>query len=176
MSVTWNGGMDNMLTVLWDEGLSASKIGGRMTLALGEVITKNSVIGRAHRLRLPQRPHAVHAVGERPIRAVKSVSLPLLSMVEVQVERPVEDFAERLAACSVEPVVEPPVADQPPPAGPVRECAWMLNDSYPWVSCDEPTLPGKPYCGDHCARAYLPNKKKPDARFTLGPDPSHVPA
>ena len=45
----WNDDLDARLTSDWDAGFSASEIGRRMG------ISKNSVIGRAHRLQLPSR-------------------------------------------------------------------------------------------------------------------------
>ena len=75
-------------------------------------------------------------------------------------------------------VVIPPAAPRPPPAaaaphrvpvqyvrevapparyGRVTPCAWPLDDwrrPGRFVSCDVPSLPGRPYCGEHCERAY----------------------
>jgi len=49
---TWTEDRVNGLKVLWDEGLSASKI----ARALGNGLTRNAVIGKAHRLGLLSRP------------------------------------------------------------------------------------------------------------------------
>ena len=51
------------------------------------------------------------------------------------------------------------VREVAPPAryGRVTGCAWPLDDwrrPGRFVSCDAPSLPGKPYCGEHCRRAY----------------------
>ena len=75
-------------------------------------------------------------------------------------------------------LVTPPAAPRPPPAaaaphrapvqhvrevapparyGRVMPCAWPLDDwrrPGRFVSCDAPSLPGRPYCGEHCERAY----------------------
>ena len=45
--------IDNQLRALWGEGLSTRLIGQRLG------VSKNAVIGRAHRLRLPSRPHVL---------------------------------------------------------------------------------------------------------------------
>lgn len=50
----WTNHLDSMLTYLWDQGMSASNIGIR----LGR--SRNSVIGRARRIRLAARPNPVH--------------------------------------------------------------------------------------------------------------------
>ena len=55
-------------------------------------------------------------------------------------------------------VVTPPAAPLPARYGRVEPCAWPLDD---WrrpgrlVSCDAPSLPGKPYCGEHAQLAYV---------------------
>ena len=49
----WTPERDGELLGLWDEGHSTSEIGRRMG------ITKNAVIGRAHRLMLPARPSPI---------------------------------------------------------------------------------------------------------------------
>ena len=46
----WHPSEDQMLTALWAQGLSTMQIAARM-----QGRTKNSVIGRAHRLELPAR-------------------------------------------------------------------------------------------------------------------------
>ena len=45
----WTSAMISMLTVFWAEGLSVREIGGRMG------VSRNSIIGKVHRLGLPKR-------------------------------------------------------------------------------------------------------------------------
>lgn len=68
---TWlDPAMTDRLRQLWAEGHSAGRIGDLMGLS------KNQVIGRAHRLKLPQRdlPAALHAVKDKP-RVLSSARL-----------------------------------------------------------------------------------------------------
>src|SRR5947207_3115517 len=52
---TWPAEKDARLIELWaDKTLSASEIGGRMG-----GLTKNAILGRVHRLRLPPRPSPI---------------------------------------------------------------------------------------------------------------------
>ena len=54
--MSWNDERVELLKKLWSDGLSASQIAGR----LGGV-TRNAVIGKAHRLGLKSRPSPVKA-------------------------------------------------------------------------------------------------------------------
>lgn len=68
---TWfDPAMTDRLRQLWAEGHSAGRIGDLMGLS------KNQVIGRVHRLKLPQReaPAALHAVKDKP-RVLSSARL-----------------------------------------------------------------------------------------------------
>jgi GcrA cell cycle regulator len=58
---------DERLRVLWDEGHSSNEIGRRMRRS------KNSVIGRAHRLKLPLRQSPIQGYSDRKLPASKSV-------------------------------------------------------------------------------------------------------
>ena len=61
--LVWTESLIADLTALWDQGLSASEIAAR----LGG-ISRNAVIGKAHRLGLPSRPSPIkraRAVAER---------------------------------------------------------------------------------------------------------------
>jgi hypothetical protein len=49
----WTEERVDQLTQLWIEGLSASEIGRRLE------VSKNAVIGKAHRLGLPSRPSPI---------------------------------------------------------------------------------------------------------------------
>ena len=78
------------LRALWDEGHSTAEIGRRLG------ITKNAVVGKAHRLNLPARPSPIRRIaGEvraqrRPAaRRVSGPTLPALAAMTPMV-RPVE--------------------------------------------------------------------------------------
>lgn len=58
MGEKWPQEKDDLLRSLWQRGDSSSQIGRAMG------ITKNAVVGRAHRLRLPARPSSIKA-GQR---------------------------------------------------------------------------------------------------------------
>ena len=69
----WNDENVRRLKTLWAEGHSTAEIGRRMG------VTKNAIVGKAHRLNLPARPSPIRAEAERkprqPRRAPR-VTLP----------------------------------------------------------------------------------------------------
>jgi GcrA cell cycle regulator len=132
----WTRERDEALIVMWTEqGFSAAEIGRRLG------VSKNAVIGRSHRLRLPSRPS--------PIIRRDDVPAPV---------------RERLPqARAPEPAARPApaaVVAMPPPEPQERlhgSCRWPIGHprTAEFAFCDEPCSAGKPYCEAHCRRAYI---------------------
>jgi GcrA cell cycle regulator len=119
----WNEALVNQLVQLWQAGLSTAEIGRRLG------ISKNAVVGKAHRLDLPARPSPIR----NPVPRVRP-----------EVRRPTPPPAEpRLAGLHAGPPGPP--------------CQWPYGhpgqDGFHF--CGQPSLPGKPYCPEHAARAYV---------------------
>jgi GcrA cell cycle regulator len=151
------------LRTLWDEGLSTAEIGRRLG------VSKNTVVGKAHRLDLPARPSPIRRDGSgggaprrSAPRRVAGPTLPPLSSTS-----PLSGLASsppvmpHLAVMSVKPVPAPPAARAAPPAprpyGRVVTCCWPLGEpgTRSFRFCDDPSEPGKPYCADHVKLAYV---------------------
>ena len=139
----WNEETIARIRALWAEGHSTAEIGRKMG------ISKNAVVGKAHRLNLPARPSPIRrGSGEkrasRPsVRRVTGPTLPALQSVP----RPAVKA----------PVVLRPVPVQPRPAGRVSSCCWPLGEpgTPEFRFCGDPTVPAKPYCEEHAALAYV---------------------
>jgi GcrA cell cycle regulator len=128
---------------LWEAGRSASEI-GRL---LG--VSKNSVVGKAHRMKLKARPS------------------PIKRGVTPQARRPAVATVPKAAAQAApapKKVQDRPVPPAPRPARTVARahgkgpsCLWPIGDpgDEDFHFCGEPAVPGKPYCDEHCARAYI---------------------
>jgi GcrA cell cycle regulator len=112
----WTPERVEQLGSLWNEGLSTAEIGRRLGL------TKNAVVGKAHRLCLPPRPSPLKF---RPI-AERDEPKPVI--VEFQ--------------------------------GPA--CSWPFGHpgEKGFHFCGVRPLPGKPYCAEHAALAYVKPKDR----------------
>ncbi len=65
----WNDERDEQLAAFWRDGLTTSEIGHRMGIG------KNSVIGRAHRLRLPSRGSPINLAASQSWTEVDDATL-----------------------------------------------------------------------------------------------------
>jgi GcrA cell cycle regulator len=146
------------LRALWDEGLSTAEIGRRLG------VSKNAVVGKAHRLDLPPRPSPIRR-GEggprapRPPRRVSGPTLPPLAGVPRQaaprpVMPPVASVAPRPPQPAPRPVAVPP---RPIYVGRITTCCWPIGEpgTPSFRFCDADALPGKPYCEAHAQVAYV---------------------
>ena len=108
----WTTERIGTLTKLWKEGLTTREIG----LRLG--VTKNSVVGKVHRLELSKRQS------------------PIIDRPHVAEVIPLDKLTAGM-------------------------CSWP--DGEPGTPslrfCGKPSIPDKPYCAEHCARAYVRGSK-----------------
>lgn len=159
--MTWTDERINELTRLWTVGHSASQIGK----ALG--MSKNAVIGKAHRLKLPARPSPIRAERSTPRPPTRSVprlrpAVPPSSQSELRSTPQTELRSEPRPAIqkAIEAVLEAV------PKAPQRQarrrsggpsCLWPIGDpgDADFHFCGESAVPGKPYCDTHCAKAYI---------------------
>jgi GcrA cell cycle regulator len=135
---------------LWSEGVSTAEIGRRMG------ISKNAVVGKAHRLNLAPRPSPIR----RMPGAVPSPQ-PARGAARPAVPRPSPMMASTPGATRP-PVERPaPVVPMRPPPQPLRlgnnTCCWPIGDpgTPGFRFCGAPALLGKPYCAEHAALAYV---------------------
>jgi len=151
------------LRAYWDEGLSTAEIGRRMGLS------KNAIVGKAHRLQLPPRPSPIRPEGSgiRPSKHRRirkdGPSLPPL----------------RSVADGTTPLPPPTPTPTPAPTMPVapvfvrrvshNTCCWPFGDpgTRSYRTCEAAAKPGKPYCAEHAEAAYVParsTRDRPDGR------------
>ena len=133
----WTPDQITQLTQLWRQGLSTAEIGKRLG------ISKNAVVGKAHRLHLDSRPSPIKRVGPRPAIVRQTVHT-----------RPAVPTA-------------PAPARQPAPPQRVVElstqsCRWPIGHpgDADFHFCTHRAIQGKPYCVEHSAVAYVKAKPK----------------
>jgi len=131
----WTEGRLTTLCTLWAAGVPSSKIGR----ALG--CTKNVVIGKVHRLGLPGRPSPIKQGGK------------YADWKQDYQRRKSSQEAVQGVICAEPTRIAP---EQPKPSrARVEPCSWVEGVKGSWRYCDEPSAPGRVYCHDHCAVAYL---------------------
>jgi GcrA cell cycle regulator len=174
----WSEDMIARLRGLWDEGHSTAEIGRRMG------VSKNAIIGKAHRLSLPGRPSPIRP--DRPPgmprrrstpRRITGPTLPPLTAGPVAAEgkadlpRPreigttVSREADRAGAAFVgEMAARPRPLSVPRLGGRQLTCCWPIGEpgTPSFHFCDAPALPGKPYCDDHAQIAYVRVRERRD--------------
>lgn len=141
--MTWTPDRIDELTRLWNTGHSASMIGKKLG------VSKNAVVGKAHRLSLPARPSPIRK-DARPAPRRRPAALPTPLVPEGTLDA-VENF-------------EAPKPTRLAERRSGQSCQWPIGDpndkSFHFCSAD--ALPGKPYCSKHCASAYIKKDRDRD--------------
>jgi len=107
--MSWTDERIEQLRTMWEKGLTASQIADE----LGGV-SRNAVIGKAHRLGLKSRPSPVKATDAKPAKPAKSPAAPKPAAAPPRAAAPA---APRPAAPPPKPEPRPAVAAPPTPDG-----------------------------------------------------------
>ncbi len=129
--MAWTDERIALLKKHWDKGLTASQIAEK----LGEV-TRNAVIGKAHRLGLSGRPSPLKQTAAKP--AAKPAPEPQPEQNEI---------------ITLLMLTE-------------RMCKWPIGHpgEPEFQFCGAKSTPGHPYCAPHAAAAYQERSSKRDRR------------
>jgi GcrA cell cycle regulator len=156
------------LRALWDEGLSTAEIGRRLG------VTKNAVVGKAHRLDLPARPSPIRPAGSgiprkphvpKPQPAPLNTLAPLASLsgsAEVVRLSAPPRVRQSPRACTE---VKAPSPALPEKYGRVEPCCWPIGEpgTREFRYCSVDSLPGRPYCDQHAQLGYRRVKDRRDS-------------
>jgi GcrA cell cycle regulator len=156
--VTWKDpARVELLKQMWADGYSSTVIAAR----LGGV-TRNAVVGKAHRLGLAQR-------GKAPVRHARPRPKPAPNPAAPRPKQPKREFSLDIGKPRN---LRPPLPGQPlpPPAAEdvariatldlePHHCRWPTGDPLEAgatrpLFCGKKKSPGLPYCPDHARRAY----------------------
>jgi GcrA cell cycle regulator len=150
------------LRSLWDEGHSTAEIGRRLG------VSKNAVVGKAHRLDLPARPSPIRRDGvpggaprrSAPRRVAGPTLPPLSSTNPFAAPSGPSMLVAHVATLAPKPAPAPTPRVLPPvprPYGRIVTCGWPIGEpgTRSFRFCDTASEPGKPYCSDHVKLAYV---------------------
>ena len=165
-SSDWTDATIARLRQLWAEGHATAEIGRRLG------VSKNAVVGKAHRLHLPSRPSpirkdqasALRRKGPRPpvpkLADIMPISgaatMPLLPVKTAQRASPLprHERIERAAAPTSERRRR---SELPVLTGRNSPCCWPIGEpgTQGFRFCEATSLPGRPYCDEHAGIAYV---------------------
>lgn len=146
--MAWTEERVEKLRELWDKGLSASQIAKE----LAEGVTRNAVIGKAHRLGLASRPSPVKADAAKKAAAPKKAA-----------DSGKTTLAAKRAAAKSESISIKPVVQKRTGSGKItilelseRICKWPIGHpgDADFQFCGKPSQSVHPYCSEHCHQAY----------------------
>lgn len=129
--MSWSDDRVDLLKKLWGEGKTAAEIAKE----LGEGVTRNAVIGKAHRLKLSSRVSPIQQNAKKiksndsppPVMRRPAKKVPIYLGKELQMD----ELRDKM-------------------------CRWPNGDPQgdDFSFCGCATLEGTPYCADHAAIAY----------------------
>lgn len=164
--MVWDEETIRHLRDLWTQGLSTAEIGRRLC------VSKNAIVGKAHRLDLDARPSPIRRdvakpAIERPapyprtagptLPPLASAGLHPVALSNVQPMRPPPIPGPRPVATTpnVAPTILPSAPIQARRSAP--SCCWPIGEpgTKSFCFCDGASMPGKPYCDEHARLAYV---------------------
>lgn len=152
--MAWTPELIKELKKYWKKGLTTGEIGRLIGMS------KNAVVGKAHRLGLEGRPSPIK---HERIRISKKTVLKKTSAASVKKVEEVEDdievveedvkaiMAKKKAAEKKKKISGVSLVDLKP-----NGCRWPEGDPQDddFCFCGKEAVTGKPYCAEHCQVAY----------------------
>lgn len=130
--MSWTDERVTLLRKMWGEGKSAAEI----AKILGGDLTRNAVIGKAHRLKLSNRISPIQQTNKKPVETpVKAVAIK-----KIDIPAAPKKTGGGIAMVNLRE----------------RMCRWPEGDpKEPGFSfCGDDCVPGLPYCDYHAKQAY----------------------
>ena len=155
----WDPHTITQLRDLWGQGLTTAVIGQRLN------VSKNAVVGKAHRLKLPPRPSPIRRAGEAGRIESKTSRPPQKRLTRILLGTEAGSAPPAVIFAPLTPAALPKLPSLPTAEHPsrrtghsltVRQCSWPIGDpgmpSFHFCASDAEL--GKPYCREHCGIAY----------------------
>jgi len=167
--IEWTPEVVLSLRQLWDEGHSTAEIGRRLG------VSKNAVVGKAHRLDLPSRPSPIRTEGGSTPRPPRRPPVPRLAdfvplatagVVPARLLSETCRFSQRTTPARANPMAQDRATFAPSSPGAIGNdpCCWPIGEPGKggFRFCDSLALIGKPYCGEHAQLAYRRVRRRDD--------------
>lgn len=163
----------------WESGMTATQIAEM----LGEGVTRNAVIGKAHRLGLESRPSPVKSTDAAPSAAPPSPPRAAAAPPPASPPPQAAPPAPAPVSHAVDPIPQPRPVAKPAKGGKQarttllelneKVCKWPIGhpDDADFHFCGKPSNAGFPYCNDHCLVAYQAQMPRRDRPRQLPPLP-----
>jgi GcrA cell cycle regulator len=168
----WNDAVIQSLRQFWHEGHSTAEIGRRLG------VSKNAVVGKAHRLDLPERPSPIRRPNDCPPRRPSRPPVPKLAdIMPLTTIGASREGDQHRSATRATPAVSPFASlasashrkrgISVPSAVGKNPCCWPIGEpgSVGFRFCSDSALPGKPYCLDHAKLAYRRQQRRGDDKL-----------
>jgi len=154
-SIDWTPDAIQRLRILWAEGLSTAAIGVRMN------ISKNAVVGKAHRLKLPARLSPIRTRDPRSGNARASRMARVAVVLTPFAPKPIAPHTVPLR--KIQPA---PPAPSDRPRTDRSACCWPNGEPgrSGFGFCGRQTVDRRPYCEEHCDRAYIRKTSRRDSK------------
>lgn len=160
--MAWTENTILRLRVLWHQGLSCSQVADKLNLQFGTSFTRNSVIGKIHRLgdelSRVARVSAVYEPEEktkvpRPKRTQMKRKRPKWNPEAAELESTAQPYVESTPMSDLEIPLEQRKTLMELTSG---DCRWPVGDpcTADFFFCGGQRKNGLPYCAGHCARGF----------------------
>lgn len=166
--MVWDEQTKDYLRSLWRElAPSGNPLYSAQEIARRIGVSKNAIVGQAHRLELERRPSPIRYYKSEPKRSPRALPskpdtfLPPLKSESVPVWPPTGTAApakpSKPELVPTKASIRPPAPPTPVPLGIVRDCLWPIGEpkAKDFRFCSDPSVPGKVYCEAHCKIAFV---------------------
>jgi GcrA cell cycle regulator len=150
----WSAQQTEIFRTMWTDGATCREIAN----TLG--VSKNAVVGKRARLKLPGRPNPAQQRGPRGRYGPRQPHPPASDAFHAFIE-PTKTERVKVKVSAIPRIWHTPKLRRITKSLPLEvltssQCHWPLTADRPFLFCAAPASPKQPYCPVHRAMAYMP--------------------